>query len=639
MKRIYSFFIFVSIFTFLAGTQGMQANQLTNANQSDYASLPTTVVPNIYTGTASTGTFTGPLATAQRTYQFLINANQLTGLVGQNLSAIALRLPQSGTGTWPAVDSNFANYDIYLAPGRAPANRSLTFDSNIVGVKTQVRSGPLTITAGSYTTGSNPNAFGPDITFDTPYLYTGGHLLIEIRHTGWLGGGTSRSNEASTTSSTGYGTDFSACWTGNYTGTAGSAGNFSTVRLNHDIVGTCTYLWTPQVSGTTSAFSTVKAVNKMIAWAGGAAATIRRTTDGGITWTNANPNPGIVNGTVYAIESFGADTAWCTTSPGATFIYKTTNGGTNWTQVHTQAGGFWNVIKFQNPNTGFIQGDPVGARWSLWKTTDAGLTWDSAGMFLPQNAAEAGWNNSAALIGNHIWFGTNNTRVYHSTDFGSTWTSGPTTGSLNTYSLHFTSPTVGIGGGTATVKTTDGGVTYGAPVTVPGSGNILGIEGKGDNFWCGRGAVIYRSTDGGATWALEHTAAGTVQAMDFYDDGGCLKGWAVGATGSIAMIDGTISGIGNSNISETPASFKLNQNYPNPFNPSTTISFEMPKADVVELKVFDMLGREVASLVNGFRQAGTYRVDFNAIGLASGVYIYRIKAGDFVESKKMTLLK
>ena len=637
MQRIYSFFIFVSLFIFLAGPHGIQANQLTNANQSDYAQLPVTVVPNIYTGTAAGGTFLGPLSNAQRTYQMLINANQLTGLIGQNLNAITYRLGPAIATAWPTVNTTYANFDIYLAEGRAPANRSLTFDSNIVGVKTQVRSGPITFTPGSFPIGSNPNNFGTDITFDSPYLYTGGHLIIELRHT--VSDGASTSVEASTTTSTGYGTDFSACWTSSYTGTAGSAGNFCTVRLNHDIVGTCTYTWSLNTSGTANGLNTVKAVNGLIAWTAGANATVRKTTNGGATWVDANPNPGVINGTVYAIESFGADTAWCTTSPGATFIYRTTNGGTNWTQVHTQAGGFWNIIKFQNSNTGFIQGDPVGARWSLWKTTDAGATWDSAGMFLPQAGAEAGWNNSASLRGNHIWFGTNNTRVYHSTDFGSTWTSGPTTGSLNTYSLHFSSPTVGIGGGTAIVKTTDGGVTYGAPVTVPGAGNILGVEGKGDDFWCGRGAVIYRSTDGGATWALEHTAAGTVQAMDFYDDGGCLRGWAVGATGSIAMIDGTVSGIGNGNFSELPASFKLNQNYPNPFNPSTTISFEMPKSGVVELKVFDMLGREVASLVNGFRQAGTYRVDFNAIGLASGVYVYRIKAGDFVESKKMTLLK
>lgn len=636
MKKMYSIFLSVLLLLLLT-TQSSQADKFGVAGQNDYAQLPVTVVPNVNTGTAAGGAFLGPFSNAQRTYQMLINANQLTGLVGQNLSALTFRLGPAAGSNWPAANTTYANFDIYLAPSVPPSNRSLTFDSNIVGTKVLVRSGPITFTAGSFTTGSNPNAFGTDITFDTPYLYTGGHMLIEMRHSVSDGGSTSL--EATTTTTGGYGTDFSACWQSSYTATTGLQGNFCTVRLTHDIAGTCTYSWSLNTSGTTNGLNTVKAVDGSTAWAGGANATVRKTTNGGATWVDANPNPGVISGTVYAIESFGTDTAWCTTSPGATFIYRTTNGGTNWTQVHTQAGGFWNVIKFKNNSTGFIQGDPVGGRWSLWRTTDAGTTWDSAGMYLPQAGSEAGWNNSASLIGDKIWFGTNNTKVYYSTNFGTSWTSSPTTGSLNGYSMHFNSPTVGLVGGTAIVKTTDGGVTYGAPITVPGAGNILGVIGKGSDFWCGRGTSIYRSTDAGATWVLDHTAAGTVQAMDFVDDGSCGRGWAVGTGGSIAMIDGIITGLGNGNTQELPSSFKLNQNYPNPFNPSTTISFEVPKADVIELKVYDMLGKEVATLVSGFRQAGTYRVDFNASGLSSGVYVYRMKVGDFVETRKMTLLK
>jgi photosystem II stability/assembly factor-like uncharacterized protein len=401
----------------------------------------------------------------------------------------------------------------------------------------------------------------------------------------------------------------------------------------------CVYNWTSQVSGTTNAFNTVKSVNNMIGWAGGASATVRRTTDGGVTWTDGNPNPGVINGTIYAIESFGADTAWCTTSPGATFIYRTVNGGTNWTQVHTQTGGFWNVIKFKNPTTGFIQGDPVGGRWSLWRTTDAGATWDSSGMFLPQNAAEAGWNNSASLIGDNIWFGTNNTRVYYSSDFGSSWTSGPTTGSLNGYSTHFNSPLLGLAGGTAIVKTTDGGVTYSAPITVPGAGNILGIGGDGDNFWCGRGAVIYGSTDAGDTWANVFTPTGTVNGMNIVKTGDCATGWAVGATGSISKLDGVVSGLGNGNTPEIPSSYKLDQNYPNPFNPTTKIKFALPKAGLVSLKVYDMLGREVQTLINQQLNAGEFIADFDGANLSSGTYFYRLQVGDFVEIKKMVLLK
>jgi hypothetical protein len=86
--------------------------------------------------------------------------------------------------------------------------------------------------------------------------------------------------------------------------------------------------------------------------------------------------------------------------------------------------------------------------------------------------------------------------------------------------------------------------------------------------------------------------------------------------------------------------FELEQNYPNPFNPSTTIRFSLPTSQVVTLKVYDMLGREVATLVNGERLgAGNYAYQFMANGLASGTYIYRLQAGNFVEAKKMTLVK
>ncbi len=91
--------------------------------------------------------------------------------------------------------------------------------------------------------------------------------------------------------------------------------------------------------------------------------------------------------------------------------------------------------------------------------------------------------------------------------------------------------------------------------------------------------------------------------------------------------------------SVAPTQFALFQNYPNPFNPSTTISYSLPKPARVSLRVFNTLGQEVASLMNGEKEAGTYQVTWNAASMPSGVYIYRLEAGEFVESKKLTLLK
>ena len=90
-----------------------------------------------------------------------------------------------------------------------------------------------------------------------------------------------------------------------------------------------------------------------------------------------------------------------------------------------------------------------------------------------------------------------------------------------------------------------------------------------------------------------------------------------------------------------PTEFVLNQNYPNPFNPSTIISFQLPATSNVTLKVYDILGNEVATLVNEYKQAGAYNVEFGIknVELSSGIYFYRLQVGDFVQTKKMILIK
>jgi hypothetical protein len=88
-----------------------------------------------------------------------------------------------------------------------------------------------------------------------------------------------------------------------------------------------------------------------------------------------------------------------------------------------------------------------------------------------------------------------------------------------------------------------------------------------------------------------------------------------------------------------PTVFKLEQNYPNPFNPSTKIKFAVPEKSNVLIKVYDILGSEVVTLVNKEMDAGWYENDFNAFGLSSGVYLLRMEAGSFVNTKKMILLR
>ena len=97
--------------------------------------------------------------------------------------------------------------------------------------------------------------------------------------------------------------------------------------------------------------------------------------------------------------------------------------------------------------------------------------------------------------------------------------------------------------------------------------------------------------------------------------------------------------IEDADIETLPIAFSLAQNYPNPFNPNTTISYALPHKEFVTIKVYDVLGREVTTLVNEYKEAGRYQVVFIANGLASGLYIYRIQAGKFGAKRKMIYIR
>jgi hypothetical protein len=109
-------------------------------------------------------------------------------------------------------------------------------------------------------------------------------------------------------------------------------------------------------------------------------------------------------------------------------------------------------------------------------------------------------------------------------------------------------------------------------------------------------------------------------------------------TGVVRYVIGTPVGFGDPGT-EIPENFRLEQNYPNPFNPVTNINFAIPQNEFVTLKVFDILGRETAVLISKNLTAGSYTVDFNASNLSSGIYFYRLEAGNYFDTKRMVLVK
>ena len=191
------------------------------------------------------------------------------------------------------------------------------------------------------------------------------------------------------------------------------------------------------------------------------------------------------------------------------------------------------------------------------------------------------------------------------------------------------------------MKTTKLGMNW-APVTAAGSGNITGIAGSPSSFsksWYSRGDKIYTGIEGNS-WLLEYTAPSGVYTHIANNKTGSPNVWAVRDNGGISKYTGQIGIHVISN--EVPEKFSLSQNYPNPFNPSTKINFSIPATSSVAqtfLTVYDVMGREVALLVNQPLTPGIYSVDWDAASFPSGVYFYRLTTGEFSQTNKMILLK
>jgi hypothetical protein len=239
----------------------------------------------------------------------------------------------------------------------------------------------------------------------------------------------------------------------------------------------------------------------------------------------------------------------------------------------------------------------------------------------------------------NIYWGTSFTSIFRSTDGGITFNEYETTGAgIYIFSLFINSSGIGMAASTAMSRSTDGGITF-QPHSVPGWGNINGIQSAGNNFWYIRGEKVFHSTDDGINWIDEYTAPLTLTHMDFPDNlNECQAGWAVGYGGTIHKMTGS-SVTSVNDQSEMPAVYELKHNYPNPFNPTTKIEFRIADFGFVSLKIYDVLGNEVATLVNEYKQAGSYEINFDASGLPSGVYYFRLAAGGYSESKKMILMK
>ena len=189
-------------------------------------------------------------------------------------------------------------------------------------------------------------------------------------------------------------------------------------------------------------------------------------------------------------------------------------------------------------------------------------------------------------------------------------------------------------------------------VVSPNGGEVWVVGESEDITWTGvnvSDVKIELSVDNGSNWTtiIESTPntgsyPWTVTAQDSSDE--CLIRITNAADGTVFDVSDDVFTIDiistvEEILSGIPSEYDLAQNYPNPFNPTTTIQYSVPEESPVSIKIYDLTGSEVVSLVEGVKKAGTYRLTFNAENLASGIYFYHMRAGEFISVKKMSILK
>jgi type IX secretion system substrate protein len=303
-------------------------------------------------------------------------------------------------------------------------------------------------------------------------------------------------------------------------------------------------------------------------------------TNNGLSWVQTALN----NESIDALAVSGNNVFAGTFASG---VFRSTNNGESWTQTALNS----LIINSLAVIGNYVfagTGGPVPH--GLLVSADNGITWNK-NAFMDKSVL------SLTVNGNEIFAGLQYYGIYKSTDFGSSWVQT----SLN-------------------------------------SGSIRSIAISGNTIFAGASFVgVFVSTDYGLNWVQKNEGLGDITIFDL----SILNNFIFAGTQSNSVYRRPVSDfIGIKQISQNiPDEFALLQNYPNPFNPNTLIDYSVAKAGNVTLEVYDISGKKIATLVNEDKAVGNYRVDFNASGFASGIYLYTLKADGVSLTKKMLLVK
>jgi photosystem II stability/assembly factor-like uncharacterized protein len=362
---------------------------------------------------------------------------------------------------------------------------------------------------------------------------------------------------------------------------------------------------------------------------------VYRSTDNGATWQSASH--GLVandNANKFAyLDTFvllGTDHG----------LYSSSNHGDNWINmgmtkqvldVAVAPNGTGDTNIYLATNAGFYYTTDRGSTWQLKQWRNGLLT-----------SIAASGSNIFALITIEQGLGPPyKDSILLSTDYGSTWGAAMNGLPNNTWGdfIAAVDSNIFVSLGTLVFSSSDEGKNWHQDTTCPTDQNYSFLFAYNKLIFAGNTLGIFVSTDYGTTWIdSKYPGGNSVWTIGICGDILYAGPASNGGGGIVACFLHTFLGVkGLDNV--LPEGFTLKQNYPNPFNPTTKIQFTLPHESHVTLKVYNLLGQEVQTLVNDMRTAGSYNVEVDASNLSSGLYFYRLSAGDFIQTKKMLLIR
>lgn len=319
-------------------------------------------------------------------------------------------------------------------------------------------------------------------------------------------------------------------------------------------------------------------------------------------------------------------------------LFKSSDNGVSWERILSAVRDSYFRTVNANGNTILTASSSQGA----YRSSDNGNSW------LPVDASLTDTDiDDFSFIDNYVFASTTFSGfIFRSTDDGLTWSES--SNGLSPYSSVHTIIKSGnylfAAAGDGIYRSSDYGDNWDLVVNGMNSTSTLSILAIGSTLLTGTSeGYIYKSTDFGDNWTnfsdgLPAIGSTSANVILYQSDQYVLCGTY--STGIYRRpVSEIVVTVDDQNEGNSPVTFNLSQNYPNPFNPLTRIGYQIPEAGNVSLKIYNMLGQEVAILVNKYQTKGKYEINFDASGLTSGVYIYKLQVNDFSSSKKMILLK